>query len=256
LEFFVKLSGNTMIITGGGSGIGRALAEKFQSAGNTVIIASRNQVRLDAVAAANPGMIAMALDIADGAAIQAFAKQVIAEHPSLNMVINNAGMMVAEPYTNDPVDIGIGDATVITNLMGTIRLSAALLPHLLKQPKATLMTVSSGLAFVPLALTPTYSATKAAIHSWSTALRIQLRKSSVQVIELAPPYVQTELMGAGQASDPHAMPLVEFIDEVMTILENNPEVAEVIVERCKPLRYAVENGTLDETMAQLNSAFN
>lgn len=252
----MQLSGNTIVITGGGSGIGRALAEKFQAGGNTVIIAGRNQARLQNVAKANPGMIAMALDISNADAIKTFADKVIAEHPSVNVLINNAGMMVAEPYTADPIDVAISDATVITNLLGTIRLSAALLPHFQKQSQATLMTVSSGLAFVPLALTPTYSATKAAVHSWSMAVRTQLRKSSVQVIELAPPYVQTELMGTNQASDPHAMPLAEFIDEVMTILEQNPDVEEVIVERCKPLRYAAETGTLDETMAQLNSAFN
>jgi uncharacterized oxidoreductase len=254
LEFFVQLTGNTIIITGGGSGIGRGLAEKFHSGDNKVIITGRNQARLDAVAKANPGMIAMALDISDGAAIQAFAKRVVAEHPTVNVVINNAGMMVAEPYTADPVDIAIGDATVMTNLLGTIRLSAALLPHLQKQPQAILMTVSSGLAFVPLAMTPTYSATKAAVHSWSMAVRHQLQNSNVQVIELAPPYVQTELMGASQAVDPNAMPLAEFIDEVMTILGQNPDVTEVIVERCKPLRYAVETGTLDAVMAQLNGA--
>jgi uncharacterized oxidoreductase len=113
---------------------------------------------------------------------------------------------------------------------------------LLKQPKATIMTVSSGLGFIPLALTPTYCATKAAIHSYSQSLRYQLKDTSVEVIELAPPYVQTELMGSAQASDPRAMPLKEFINEVMNILKTQPSVREVLVERVKPLRFAELNG--------------
>jgi uncharacterized oxidoreductase len=250
----VQISGNTIIITGGGSGIGKALAEKFHAAGNKVIITGRGKARLDAVAAANPGMVAMALDIADGAAISTFATQILADFPSANVLINNAGMMVAEAMTADAVNVATADETVITNLLGTIRLSSALLPHFQKQHQAAIMTVSSGIAFVPLALTPAYGATKAGIHSWSIALRHQLRDTSVQVIELAPPYVQTELMSAEQAKDPHAMPLAEFIDEVMAIIANNPNVEEVIVERCKPLRYAVEEGRLDEMMALLNGA--
>jgi uncharacterized oxidoreductase len=251
----MKMSGNTILITGGGSGIGRALAEKFQGSDNTVIIAGRNADRLNAVTAANPGMVGMALDISDKNSITSFARRLITDYPQLNIVINNAGIMVAEKVTADPVDVGIADATVITNLLGPIRLSSALLPHLLKQPQATLMTVSSGLAFVPLAMTPAYSATKAAIHSWSMAMRHQLKDSPVRVVELAPPYVQTELMGEQQAVDPHAMPLAEFIDEVMAILANDPDIEEVIVERCKPLRYAAENGNLSEVMAGLNGAF-
>jgi uncharacterized oxidoreductase len=252
----MRITNNTIIITGGGSGIGRALAEKFHSSGNQVIITGRNQAKLDRVTAANPGMVAIALDIADGVAIQAFAKRIIADYSAVNVLINNAGMMVAEAMTADAVDVAVADDTVITNMLGTIRLSAALLPHLRAQPQATVMTVTSGIAFVPLAMTPAYGATKAGIHSWSVATRHQLRNTSVQVIELAPPYVQTELMGADQAKDPNAMPLAEFIDEVMSILEHNPDVEEVIVERCKPLRYAIENGNLAEVMAQLNGAHN
>jgi uncharacterized oxidoreductase len=251
----MKMFGNTILITGGGSGIGRALAEKFQGSGNTVIIAGRNADRLNAVTATNPGMVGMALDISDENSITSIAERLKADYPELNIVINNAGMMVAEKVTANPVDVGIANATVITNLLGPIRLSSALLPHLLKQPQATLMTVSSGLAFVPLAMTPAYSATKAAIHSWSVAMRHQLKDSAVRVVELAPPYVQTELMGEQQAVDPHAMPLAEFIDEVMAILANDPDIEEVIVERCKPLRYAAENGNLSEVMAGLNGAF-
>jgi uncharacterized oxidoreductase len=251
----MKMSGNTILITGGGSGIGRALAEKFHALDNVVIISGRNMSRLADVAAANPGMVAMELDIADANSISRFAERIVADHPQLNVVINNAGIMIPETMNANPVDVAVADATVTTNLLGPIRLSSALLPHLAKQTEATLMTVSSGLAFVPLAMTPTYCATKAAIHSWSMAMRHQLKGSPVRVIELAPPYVQTELMGEHQAVDPHAMPLVEFIDEVIAILTDNPDAEEVIVERCKPLRYAAENGNFADIMAGLNGAF-
>jgi len=143
---------------------------------------------------------------------------------------------------------------VTTNLLGPLRLNAALLPHLLKQARATIMTVSSGLAFVPLAMTPTYCATKAAIHSYTQSLRYQLQNTSVQVLELAPPYVQTELMGAHQASDPRAMPLADFIAETMSILKNSPAATEICVERVKPLRSAESSGSFDAFFKNFDDA--
>lgn len=248
----MKISGNTILITGGGSGIGRALAETLHARGNKVVIAGRREAALDAVTAANPGMESMLLDIQDAADIAAFARQAIERFPSLNATINNAGIMKPE---NAPAadNLPIAEETIATNLLGPIRLTTALLPHFLKQPRATVLTVSSGLAFVPLAATPTYSATKAAIHSWSAALREQLKNTSVEVIEIAPPYVQTELLGPHQAVDPAAMPLTDFISEVMTILETQPEAGEVIVERCKPLRFAEATGTFGQLFAALNA---
>jgi len=248
----MNISGNTILITGGGSGIGRALAEALHAKGNKVIIAGRRERALDAVTEANPGMESMLLDIQDAADIARFARQTVERFPKLNAVIQNAGIMKPE---NVPAadNLGIAEETIMTNLLGPIRLTTALLPHLLKQPDATVLTVSSGLAFVPLAPTPTYSATKAAIHSWSIGLREQLKHTSVRVIEIAPPYVQTELMGAQQAVDPAAMPLADFTAEVMTILETRPDADEVIVERCKPLRYAEANGTFAQVFAGLHA---
>ena len=248
----MKISGNTILITGGGSGIGRALAEALHARGNKVVIAGRREAVLDAVTANNPGMESMLLDIQDEADIAAFARQAVERFPALNAVINNAGIMKPE---NAPAadNLAIAEETITTNLLGPIRLTTALLPHFLKQPHATVLTVSSGLAFVPLAATPTYSATKAAIHSWSMGLREQLKHTSVEVIEIAPPYVQTELMGAQQAVDPAAMPLADFTSEVMTILETRPEAVEVIVERCKPLRFAEATGTFAQVFAGLNA---
>lgn len=248
----MKISGNTILITGGGSGIGRALAEALHAKGNKVIIAGRREAVLGAVTAANPGMESMRLDIQDGGDIAAFALQAVERFPQLDAVLNNAGIMQPE---NVPAadNLAIAEETIATNLLGPIRLTTALLPHLLKQPRATVLTISSGLAFVPLAATPTYSATKAAIHSWSMGLREQLRNTSVGVIEIAPPYVQTELLGPHQAIDPAAMPLADFISEVMTILETQSEAGEVIVERCKPLRFAEATGTLSQVFAALNA---
>jgi uncharacterized oxidoreductase len=248
----MHIKNNTILITGGGSGIGRALAEAFHAEGNHVIIAGRRKALLDEVTKANPGMASAVLDIENADAIKSFADKLKADHPRLNVVIHNAGIMRAENLRDGLLEGA--EATVATNLLGPIRLNAALLPLLLKQPHATVMTVSSGLAFMPLALNPTYCATKAAIHSYTQSLRYQLKDSHVQVIELAPPYVQTELTGARQANDPHAMPLKEFISETMGILKSTPDVTEVLVERVKPLRFAEASGKFDGFHKQFNDA--
>ncbi|TWF57056.1 SDR family oxidoreductase [Neorhizobium alkalisoli] len=249
----MKMNGNTILITGGGSGIGRALAEAFHALGNSVIITGRRKSALDTVTAANPGMQAMVLDINDAEAIKGFAAEITKTHPALNIVIHNAGIMVAETIGDAPDYLETAEATIATNLLGPIRLTAALLPHLKTQGDASVVNVSSGLAFIPFVLTPTYSATKAGIHSYSMAIREQLKGTSVKVVEIAPPYVQTELMGEHQASDPNAMPLTDFISEVMQILTDNPDAKEVIVERCKPLRFAAESGNFDAMFAGVNS---
>lgn len=248
----MNISGNTILITGGGSGIGRALAEALHKAGNQIVIAGRREALLHEVTAANPGMEALLLDIQDNDDVAAFARQAVESFPALNAVIHNAGIMRSEAVAaGDFLDTA--EDTIATNLLGPIRLTSALLPHLLKQQRAAILTVSSGLAFVPLATTPTYSATKAAIHSWSMALREQLKATSIEVIEIAPPYVQTELLGPQQAIDPAAMPLAEFVAEVMALLESAPASGEIIVERCKPLRFAAENGQVAAVFAQLNA---
>jgi uncharacterized oxidoreductase len=251
----LKTTGNTILITGGGSGIGRRLAEEFHKLGNEVIIAGRGKKSLDEVTAADPGMKAVQLDVSDPASISSFAASVRRDFPSLNVLINNAGIMVPENLLDKkPTDSSIPEKTVATNLLGPIRLTSALLPLLREQPAATIMTVSSGLAFVPLAMTPTYCATKAAIHSWTQSLRYQLRSTNIDVIELIPPYVQTTLMGDQQADDPAAMPLEDFIEEVMSILKAEPEVREVCVKRVYPLRFAAETG--QEKYEQFLQQFN
>jgi uncharacterized oxidoreductase len=252
----MKTTDNTILITGGGSGIGRALAEAFHHLGNQVIIAARGQKSLDETIAANPGMKSVTLDVSDPKNIQSFAAQVMGNYPSLNVLINNAGIMRPENLLEMQSDLSDAESTVATNLLGPIRLTAALLPSLQKQPHATIVNVSSGLAFVPLAMTPTYCATKAAIHSYTQSLRYQLKATKVEVIELIPPYVQTTLMGDQQANDPNAMPLADFIDEVMSILKSQPDVKEVCVKKVYPLRFSAEHGQqkYEEFFEQFNDS--
>ncbi|HTC74042.1 MAG TPA: SDR family oxidoreductase [Edaphobacter sp.] len=254
----MKTTGNTILITGGGSGIGRGLAEAFHKLGNKVIIAGRRKQVLDDTVSANPGMASAVLNIEDPASIRSFAQKLTADFPALNVVINNAGIMRPENLLAQPAEVADAEAIITTNLLGPIRLTAALLPHFLKQPHATIMTVSSGLAFIPMALTPTYNATKAAIHSYSQALRYQLKSTSVEVIELVPPYVQTELMGSAQAADPRAMPLKDYLNEVIEIIRTQPNATEILVERVKPLRFAASNGEekYNSFFQQFNDAMN
>ena len=247
----MKTSGNTMLITGGGSGIGAALAHRFHDRGNTVIIAGRRRDALDAACAGRADMDAMTLDIEDAAAIERFAHDLIAAHPALNVVVHNAGIMKFEPL-DARRDLGDAEATIVTNLLGPIRLTNALIDHLTAQPDAALVTVTSGLAFVPLVDTPTYCATKAAIHSYTVSLRTALA-GRVEVIELAPPGVQTDLT-PGQSTRPGYQPLDEFADEVMALFERQRTPPEILVERVKFLRNAEAEHRFDATLEQLTAS--
>lgn len=248
----MNTSHNTILITGGGSGIGRGLAEAFQALGNQVIIASRRKQALDDTTKANPGMVSYVVDLQDPAALRAFATRLAKDFPALNVLINNSGVMRAESILAQPGGLADMESMVATNLLGPIRLTAALLPLLRKQPRSVIMNVTSGLAFVPLAMTPTYCATKAALHSYTQSLRYQLKGTSTEVLELVPPYVATDLMNG--ASDPRAMPLGAFIAEVMDILKTRPDGHEVCVENVKHLRFAAETGKYEELFQGFNDA--
>ncbi len=232
-------SGNTILITGGGSGIGLGLAEAFAQEGNRVLVAGRSKEKL--AAAAQKGFATLTVDMLDASSIEKLAKQAVAEFPDLSVVIHNAGIMKPENLVAGG-NLKTASDTIATNLLGPIRLTEALLPHLLTKPSAAIVTVTSGLAFLPLAATPTYSATKAGLHSYTESLRYQLKNTKVSVLELAPPYVQTELMGAHQATDPSAMPLKDFITEVMQIWKTQPTANEILVQRVHPLRFSASNG--------------
>lgn len=245
----MRKSGNTLLVTGGGSGIGRRLAEEFHARGNKVIIAGRNLAKLEEVAGGHAGMAAMALDVDAPADIVRFARELTSAHPNLNVLVNNAGIMRTETFGRQ--DLADAEAIVTTNLLGPIRLTAALLPHLLRQPQAGIVNVSSGLAFVPLVSTPTYSATKAALHSYTVSLRRQMQGTAVEVTELIPPGVQTDLV-PGQATDPSMMPLEEFIAETMALFDTRPTPSEIRVNRVDFLRLAETEGRFDAALDILN----
>ena len=208
----MKMTANTIFITGGGSGIGRGLAEAFHKLGNQVIISGRRKSALDETTKANPGMASIELDLENLASIQAAAKQLTAAHPTLNVLINNAGIMLPDTAADTQDDAQLV-ATVTTNLIGPLRVTSALIDHLKAQPSATIVYNTSVLAFVPMAATSVYSATKAALHSYVLSQRFKLRNSSVRVLELAPPWVRTDLMNSREAEA--AMPLDAFIEESM-----------------------------------------
>jgi len=226
----MNLTGNTIFITGGGSGIGRALAEALHKRGNKVIISGRRKGHLEAVVTANPGIEAIELDIADPDNIKAVAQKLIREHPNLNVLINNAGIMEPDQAAGI-IDDKLLASTVTTNLLGPIRLTSALVDHL-KSRRGVILYNTSVLAFVPLAVTAVYSATKAALHSYALSQRFLLRGSGVRVLEMAPPWVRTALMNSQEAEQ--AMPLDQFISETLDALGTDAE--EILVEAARPLR--------------------
>jgi uncharacterized oxidoreductase len=248
----MQLTGNTILVTGGGSGIGRGLAESLHQLGNQIIISGRRPDVLANTTKANPGIVSLPLDVNDPEAIRAFAARVTAEYPSLNILINNAGIMKGENLRDLPSGLDDSEAVITTNLLGPIRLTAALLPHLQKQTHAAIINVSSGLAFVPLPVTATYSATKAALHSYTISLRVQLAGTRVEVIEIIPPAVATELT-PGRAPNERMMSLPDYIEQTMQILKTQPTPSEVCVEHVKFLRFAEAQGNFDKALQMLSA---
>ncbi|MGW1024421.1 SDR family oxidoreductase [Streptomyces sp. NPDC002577] len=247
----MKMTGNTILITGGTSGIGLGLALRLHEAGNKVIVAGRRKELLDEITAEHPGIDALVLDVADPASIARVAETVARSYPELNILVNNAGIMLRENLL-DPASLPVAEDHVTVNLLGTIRMTYAFLPQLLGKDDAVVMNVTSALAFVPLPITPTYNATKAALHSFSESLRVQLAQADagVQVIEVAPPGVRTTLLG--QQDDESSMPLEDFLTETLGLLREKPDAKELVVERARFVRDAVANGSYDEALAMLS----
>ncbi|BBX40220.1 SDR family oxidoreductase [Mycobacterium simiae] len=249
----MEITGNTIFIPGSTSGIGLALALRLQAKGNTIIVGGRRTELLDQITAEHPGLDTVRIDTADAASIRSAAEEVLARHPDLNVLIAMAGIMKVEDWHRPDTFLATAESTITTNVLGPIRLIAAFVEHLQQQPAATIVTVSSGLAFAPLRATPSYNASKAAIHMLSESLRLQLAGSTVEVKELQPPSVQTDLM-PGQRDNDAAMPLDEFLDEVMGLLEKDPDANEIQVERVKFLRYGEARGDYDKVVAALNAS--
>ena len=246
----MKPTGNTILITGGGTGIGRALAHRLNDLGNMVIVAGRRSDTLDETVAGRDHMAAAVLDIEDAGAVARFAREILQANPAINVLINNAGIMRFEAIDGSR-DLTDAEAMVTTNLLGPIRLTDAFVDHLSGKPGSAIVNVTSGLAFVPLVSTPTYNATKAALHSYTIALREQLR-GKVEVIEITPPAVQTDLT-PGQSTREGYLPLEEYIDETMELLQQQPTPSEILVERVKFLRNAESERRFEETLAALNA---
>ena len=246
----MNITDNTIFIAGGTSGIGLGLALRLLDAGNRVIIGGRRTELLEQIAAEHPGIETVVIDTADPDSITTAATDVLTRFPELNVLVAMAGIM--EPENVHTADfLSVAERTVTTNLLGPIRLIAAFTETLATRPNAAIITVSSGLAFVPLPLTPTYNATKAAIHSLSRGIRIQLADTSIQVIELIPPAVRTTLMG--QQDSERAMPLEAYLDETMTLLQTQPDAEEIVVDNVRFLRDAEANGNYQHILALLSS---
>ena len=229
----MNTTGNTIFITGGGSGIGRGLAEAFHKLGNTVIISGRRKAVLDEVTAANPGIQSVELDIQKPESIAKVAKHLAEHYPSLNVLVNNSGIAKLDDLSGE-VDDELLTSTIETNVYGPVRLTSALLPLIKRQESGAIINVTSGLAFTPLAAMAIYCSTKAALHSLTQSLRFKLKDTKVKVLEIAPPYVQTELGGERQKTDPRAMPLEDFIAETVQLLQGDSD--EILVEKVLPLR--------------------
>lgn len=245
----MQTTGNTILITGG-AGIGEALARRFHDLGNTAIIAGRRMEVLQKAIGERPNVHALTLDQDDPASIAAFAEKIVTDFPDFNVLINSAGIMSMEGSLDKFRELSDAEASVTSNLVGPIRLTNALVEHLDRQPNSAIVNVTSGLAFVPLVIAPTYSAIKAAIHSYTISLRAVL-KGKVEVIELVLPAVQTDLT-PGQKSNERFMPLDAFADQVMALFQHEPTPVEILVEGVDFMRNAETEGRLDDTLAAIN----
>lgn len=219
----MEVKGNTVLITGGTSGIGLAFAEAFLKEENTVLICGRRKERLKALQEKHPQLHTMVCDVAKAEDREALAKWALVNFPELNVLINNAGVQLKADMTQ-PVNLSRIYTEVDTNIVAPVHLASFLAPHLQTKKEAAIVNISSGLAFSPLAFMPVYCATKAAIHSLTLSLRYQLRNTSVKVFEIAPPAVDTEL-GSDRREDKSqshgGMPVSEFIAEAMNALRTD-----------------------------------
>ena len=217
----MKLKGNTIVITGGTSGIGKELVERFLTLGNRVVTCGRRKDRLDQLRARHPDLSVFTCDVTEEAQRVRFAEWVSANHPATNVLINNAGIQLVMDFTRS-VDIGRVRSEVETNFIAPLHFASLFAPLLAKKEGAAIVNISSGLAFSPLAFMPVYCATKAAVHSLSLSLRRQMRDLGITVYEIAPPAVDSELgrerWPKGQSSH-GGMPVAEFVEAMLKALE-------------------------------------
>ncbi|MFI8165591.1 SDR family oxidoreductase [Streptomyces sp. NPDC085931] len=244
----MDLSNRTVLIVGGTSGIGRELARRFAAEGSVVIVGGRNPEALAELA--DEGFGTVGIDVTESASVAAARDTVLARCPELDTVVTMQGVMLLEDL-RDPAHFEAAKTTIDTNLVGTIRVLDAFVPHLVRRGAGTVVTVTSGIAFLPFPPMPTYAASKAAVHAYSEALRAQLDGTGVDVVELVPPAVAT----AGQEKvNPHALPLDDFATEVMDLLAEEPTPREILVKGVLMHRWAERDGTYDDLVAQRSRA--
>jgi uncharacterized oxidoreductase len=212
----MKIAGSSVLVTGGASGIGLALARRFHAAGATVVVCGRREDRLREVAAALPGLLTRVCDLAQADERRALAEWVVGEVPGLNVLVNNAGIQRYPRLAGGEGDWAATEEEIAINIAAPMHLAMLLVPHLRNQADPAIVNVTSGLAFVPLTRAPVYSATKAALHSFTLSLRHQLAATPIAVVELAPPAVNTDLGGPGLHT--FGVDLDEFADAVFARL--------------------------------------
>lgn len=214
----MDVAGHTVLITGGGSGIGLALAERFLRAGSDVIICGRRAGKLRDAQAAHPGLHTRVCDVETAPGRLSLFEWAVGEFPQLNVLVNNAGIQRRVAQLADEHDWERAHQEIAINLEAPLHLSGLFIPHLRKQKRAAILNVTSGLGFAPLASTPIYSATKAALHSFTLSLRHQLSETPIQIVEIIPPAVNTDLGGVGLHT--FGVPVDEFADAVMARIKN------------------------------------
>lgn len=234
----MKISGRTVFIVGGTHGIGRGLARRFVDAGSTVVVGGRDIDRVE-------GLEAVRIDVTDPESVTAARDEVLARHPGLDVVVTMAGVMLTEDL-RDPAHIAQAETTIAVNVLGTIRAIDAFTPHLIGRGAGDIVTVTSGIGFMPFPLMPTYGASKAAVHSYTVSLRAQLAGTGITVTELIPPAVATTERQL--ELNPAALPLDDFLDEAVGLLTQEPTPEEIVVERAQPLRWAERDGTYAELL--------
>lgn len=217
----MNLAGNTILITGGASGIGLALAERFLKAGSNVIVCGRREDKLQEVKQRYPELHTRVCDVGKEQDRIDLAKWVTDSFPEVNTLINNAGIQQRQPIVGNTQPWSFHQSEIAINLEAPIHLAMLFIPHLQQQPQSYIINVTSGLAFVPLAQAAIYSATKAALHSFTLSLRRQLANTPVKVLEIVPPAVQTDLGGAGLHT--FGAPLNDFADFIIAGLANGEE---------------------------------
>ena len=215
----MKMDGNTILITGGASGIGYELSKELQKLGNTIIITGRDKAKLEAAQKKLPGLHVIPSDVSRVSDIDALYAEITKSFPSLNVLVNNAGVMKAVNLHKEEGSLEELTQEIDINFAGPVRMVRRFLPLLKKAPSAAIVNISSGLAFVPLPITPIYCATKAALHSFSLSLRAQLKKTQVKVFEIAPPATQTEILGSFEANDMKGVPIMKVEDLIQASLK-------------------------------------